>query len=87
MNEPVMNPVTVNEFSGNAPAMNHPDGAAVQNVIPKPKRMGQKFRKMQDDFQFFGIGCFIYNLPVQGISRNFFAGSFPCDNCFSPGRI
>ena len=46
MNEPVMNPVTVNEFSGNAPAMNHPDGAAVQNVIPKPKRMGQKFRKM-----------------------------------------
>lgn len=62
MNEPVMNPVTVNEFSGNAPAMNHPDGAVVQNVIPKPKRMGQKFRKMQDDFQFFGIGCFIYGI-------------------------
>lgn len=48
MNEPVMNPVAVNEFPG--------------DVIPRSRRMGQKFRKMQDDFQYFGIGCFLYGI-------------------------
>lgn len=46
----------------NDSAIGNPDGAVIQNTIPQGKRMGQRFRKMLDDFQYFGIGCFLYGI-------------------------
>ena len=47
---------------GSVSLAGNPGGAVIQNTIPQPKRMGQRFRKMLDDFQYFGIGSFLYGI-------------------------
>lgn len=71
-NEPLTNgsttddPVTKNfvmdSAAMSAPAITAPDRAAVQNGMPQSKRMGQRLRKMIDDFRYFGIGCLLYGI-------------------------
>lgn len=66
VNEPVMNGTTMNESVMNGLSVNVPvtntSGAVIQNGISQSKRMGQRLRKMLDDFRYFGIGCLIYGI-------------------------
>lgn len=62
MNGSIINESAVNGLAMNAPVMNIPNGAVIPNTMPQSKKMGQKLRKMLDDFQYFGIGCFLYGI-------------------------
>ena len=43
-------------------SVNTLDRASVQNGMPQSKRMGERLRKMIDDFRYFGIGCLLYGI-------------------------
>lgn len=62
MNGSIINGSAVNGLAMNAPVMNIPNGAVITNTMPQSNKMGQKLRKMLDDFQYFGIGCFLYGI-------------------------
>ena len=56
IDDSVTNNLVIDKAAMNAPAVNTPDRASVQNGMPQSKRMGQRLRKMIDDFRYFGIG-------------------------------
>ena len=62
MNESITNGSAVNGLAMNAPVMNIPNGAVIPNTMPQSKKMGQRLRKMLDDFRYFGIGCLLYGI-------------------------
>lgn len=52
-----------NEFSTGTPVINNSRiNEPVMNGITQSKRMGQRLRKMLDDFRYFGIGCLLYGI-------------------------
>lgn len=62
IDDSVTNNLVIDKAAMNAPAVNTSDRMSVQNGMPQSKRMGQRLRKMIDDFRYFGIGCFLYGI-------------------------
>ena len=62
IDDSVTNNLVIDKAAMNTPAVNTSDRMSVQNGMPQSKRMGQRLRKMIDDFRYFGIGCFLYGI-------------------------